>query len=214
MSSGHKWKPLERATCVGQSPTAELLGTWMGLHGCDEATALSQMEAEFGQHEYWITDLYQVELRRDKQDWTAVHLVIRRRDGYPNRDWRHFQQIKRPRMRGRRALSGRKPARRRGEQVSPIRLRRPRLPVPVRAHRATGRVRRPQGADTSPTSADAARKEAPMMREKWGKLSPEERRKVREFIDAYGRAPRRRVTQPQRGRPNVGRAARHERFEL
>lgn len=44
--------------------------------------------------EYWINDLYQVQVRQH-DDSGLLHLNIRRRDGaHDIRDWRHFQRIK------------------------------------------------------------------------------------------------------------------------
>lgn len=98
MASGHKWKPLQRAIGVAP-PTEELIEAWMRILKVDRAVAIERMEADLNSVQLWRNDLYQVELREmhamigDKvQDW--VHLNIRRVDGYPGRDWRHFQQIK------------------------------------------------------------------------------------------------------------------------
>lgn len=96
--SGHKWKPLQRAISV-DPPKEELIATWMRVLECDRPTALQKMAADLASVQLWRNDLYQVEVRNMRvmigdqvQDW--VHLNIRRVDGYPGRDWRHFQQIK------------------------------------------------------------------------------------------------------------------------
>lgn len=98
MASGYKWKPLQRAFSVAP-PTEELIAAWMRILKCDRPTAIEKMEADLKAVQLWKNDLYQVELREmtamigdQVQQW--VHLNIRRTDGYPGRDWRHFQQIK------------------------------------------------------------------------------------------------------------------------
>lgn len=59
-----------------------------------EAGAIALLEEDAARCEYWINDLYQVEVRRSPEGKSA-HLNIRRRDGAEiYRDWRHFQRIK------------------------------------------------------------------------------------------------------------------------
>lgn len=96
--AGHKWKPLQRAIGV-EPPKEELIAAWMRILKVDRPTAIEKMEEELKAVTLWRNDLYQVEVREMRvmvgdhvQDW--VHLNIRRTDGYPGRDWRHFQQIK------------------------------------------------------------------------------------------------------------------------
>lgn len=96
--AGHKWKPLQRAWSV-DPPKEELIAKWMEVLGCDRQEALRRMAADLAAVQLWRNDLYQVEVRPMKvmiadqiQEW--VHLNIRRLDGYPGREWRHFQQIK------------------------------------------------------------------------------------------------------------------------
>lgn len=91
MSAGHKWKPLQRA--VALPPSDALVTAWMTHYECDRAQAIALMEADLAKIELWRNDLYQVEVRR-KPEEKSVHLNIRRIDGFPGRDWRHFQQIK------------------------------------------------------------------------------------------------------------------------
>jgi len=98
MASGYKWKPLQRAHSV-DPPTDEIIAAWMRSLQCDRTTALQKMAADLAATQLWRNDLYQVEVREMRvmvadqvQAW--VHLNIRRTDGYPGRDWRHFQQIK------------------------------------------------------------------------------------------------------------------------
>lgn len=91
MSSGYKWQPLQRA--VAKPPAEELIGVWMAHYKVDRAEALRLMEEDRGRTTLWRNDLYQVEVRADPENG-ATHLNIRRLDGFPGRDWRHFQQIK------------------------------------------------------------------------------------------------------------------------
>lgn len=86
MSSGHKWRPLAPATA--KPPTEALIVATMAKMGCDRDEALRVIVAD---EEIWLNDLYQVVVHRFEN---YVHLNIRRVDGYPGRDWRHFQQIK------------------------------------------------------------------------------------------------------------------------
>lgn len=91
MSKKPKWQPLQRASTAGSHPS-ELIGTAMQTYGLDEQAARQMLATYEDESEYWINDLYQVQVRR-YQDYT--HINIRRRDGGPiMRDWRHFQQIK------------------------------------------------------------------------------------------------------------------------
>lgn len=91
MSAGYKWRPLQRASAKPAS--LSLLQVWMEHHKVDEAGARRLMDEDLARKELWRNDLYQVEVRR-YPDAGYVHLNIRRIDGYPGRDWRHFQQIK------------------------------------------------------------------------------------------------------------------------
>lgn len=88
----YTWKPLVKATCMKAAPpelVAEVMRTW----GVDEAEAIRRLDEDAARCEFWVNDLYQVEVRR--HEGKLVQLNIRRRDGGPIlRDWRHFQQIK------------------------------------------------------------------------------------------------------------------------
>lgn len=88
----YKWKRLQKANGF-KPPSDELVRGWMANFGIDEAAAREAIANSWEGAEYWINDLYQVELRRIEEE-QSVWLCIRRRDGYPGRDWRHFQQIK------------------------------------------------------------------------------------------------------------------------
>jgi hypothetical protein len=89
MSSGHKWKRLQRAVALPASEA--LIQAWMQQFGTREK-ALEALEEEQRHCELWRNDLYQVQVHELEGGWR--HLNIRRVDGYPGRDWRHFQQIK------------------------------------------------------------------------------------------------------------------------
>jgi hypothetical protein len=91
MASGYKWKPLERATPL--PPSEALIGVAMSHYKLDREGALAALARELQGVEIWRNDLYQIEVRRMPSE-ESVHLNIRRIDGYPGRDWRHFQQIK------------------------------------------------------------------------------------------------------------------------
>lgn len=92
MTAGHKWRPLQRST-VTKDPSDELVAAWMQHLGLGRDAAVAKMREEFARVETWVNDLYQVEVRR-YPDERMAHINIRRRDGWPGRDWRHFQQIK------------------------------------------------------------------------------------------------------------------------
>lgn len=91
MSSGYKWKPLREA--VALPPSEALLQATMKHYGCDRAEAIRLQNEEIAGSAIWRNDLYQVMVHRHDEDG-YVHLNIRRVDGFPGRDWRHFQQIK------------------------------------------------------------------------------------------------------------------------
>lgn len=98
MASGHKWKLLQRSWTV-KPPSDELIAAWMKALSVDREEALRRMALDAASVQLWRNDLYQVEVREmrvmvgdEVHPW--VHLNIRRVDGYPGRDWRHFQQIK------------------------------------------------------------------------------------------------------------------------
>lgn len=87
------WKPLERGTAPAQWPE-EVVAETMTHYHIGRAEALAKLRADEAQCEYWLNNLYQVELRRFPGEPVA-QLNIRRRDGKAIfRDWRHFQWIK------------------------------------------------------------------------------------------------------------------------
>lgn len=86
-----KWQPLRPAT-TGAKFAPEIVAHTMKTYNLDEAAARQKLAAYDDESEYWINDIYQVQVRR-YSDFT--HINIRRRDGGTIlRDWRHFQQIK------------------------------------------------------------------------------------------------------------------------
>jgi hypothetical protein len=96
-NKGYKWIPLQRAHPL--PPNEELIQVQMHELKIDRAAALARLDEEARTVEFWINDLYQVQVRRYPSKVTPgtnlIHLNIRRRDGEACiRDWRHFQQIK------------------------------------------------------------------------------------------------------------------------
>jgi len=88
LASGYKWKRLQRAAPL--PPNEALIAGVMRHLACDREEALKNIALE-NNDEVWLNDLYQVVIHRQQG---MIHLNIRRVDGYPGRDWRHFQQIK------------------------------------------------------------------------------------------------------------------------
>ena len=122
----------------------------------DRDGAMKILRTDEGNITYWINDIYQVAVHElgDK----AVHLNIRRRDGGPIlRDWRHFQLIKNQLIGEECEAVELYPAESRlvdtTEQVPPLGIERPQLPLPVRLRRARravpGRQVRPRLTPTS-----------------------------------------------------------------
>jgi hypothetical protein len=88
-----KWKPLQRAEVSGPEPEAVVRAT-MAEYDLTWEEAHAKLAAYTSTCEYWINDLYQVQVRQH-DDQGLMHLNIRRRDGaHDIRDWRHFQRIK------------------------------------------------------------------------------------------------------------------------
>lgn len=90
--AGYKWKSLRRAT-VGAAPSPAMTELVARTLGCSLEQARERMAEVAAAAEVWINDLYQVTMLREPAG-AGVYLGICRRDGYPGRDWRHFQQIK------------------------------------------------------------------------------------------------------------------------
>lgn len=93
MSAGHKWKPLAPASWPVDLSEPWVLH-WMEAYGCDRDEAIARIRQHHAETKVWKNDLYQVTVHPGAEGESAVHLCIRRLDGFPGRDWRHFQQIK------------------------------------------------------------------------------------------------------------------------
>lgn len=94
MTAPRYWTPLMRG--APPQPGKEqprLVAQTMEHYGIDRAAAIRFIQDEVDRCEYWLNDLYQVEVRRHPEE-ELVHLNVRRRDGAPIHDWRHLQQIK------------------------------------------------------------------------------------------------------------------------
>lgn len=88
-----KWKIMERAVPVPPSESL-ILEMMRSYPFMSRAGVLRTLAEDAAKCEYWLNDIYQVEVRRSPEIDSA-HLNIRRRDGQTIfRDWRHFQQIK------------------------------------------------------------------------------------------------------------------------
>jgi hypothetical protein len=88
-----KWKPLQRAEVSGPEPEAVLRAA-MEEYGLTREEAKRKLDEYTATCEYWVNDLYQVQVRQS-DNYGLLHLNIRRRDGaHDIRDWRHFQRIK------------------------------------------------------------------------------------------------------------------------
>lgn len=93
MKPRYKWKPMQRANALRAASEA-LIAETMRHYNIEREAALKLLNDDAAECEFWINDIYQVEVRWCPEDDSA-HLNIRRRDGGPIlRDWRHFQSIK------------------------------------------------------------------------------------------------------------------------
>ena len=87
-----RWQPLQRAKLSPTTP--EYVIETMKLSGQSYEKVLADIAHEEANCEYWLNDIYQVEIER-KPELQVARINIRRRDGKPIfRDWRHFQAIK------------------------------------------------------------------------------------------------------------------------
>lgn len=84
-------RPLEPATVY--PPSEGLIRDTMNAYPVlSREAVLEMLDREAKSCEYWINDIYQVQVRDEGE---YIHLNIRRRDGdVILRDWRHFQAIK------------------------------------------------------------------------------------------------------------------------
>jgi hypothetical protein len=96
MSNGSKkprhWTPLRPASRPSIEP-GESLAYAAKLWNVSETEAKARLDEYEAGCEYWLNDLYQVQVRHH-DNAGLLHLNIRRRDGAIIRDWRHLQEIK------------------------------------------------------------------------------------------------------------------------
>jgi hypothetical protein len=86
-----QWQRLRRA--VTPAPSVETINEIRRVYKCTVHEAAARLAEETKGTEYYLNDVYQVQLRR--LEGKLIHLNIRRIDGEAiMRDWRHFQQIK------------------------------------------------------------------------------------------------------------------------
>lgn len=89
----YAWDKMKFAAHL-KAPSKELIAATMTAYKVGELEAVQILDDDRKKCEYWINDIYQVEVRKEPQN-SSMHLNIRRRDGGPIlRDWRHFQNIK------------------------------------------------------------------------------------------------------------------------
>jgi hypothetical protein len=87
------WKPLRLQTKF-HPLRKEIVAETMRALGIDETAARTLLEAERQKCEYYVNDLYQVQVAPCGPDNAMLHLCVRRLDGGTIRDWRHLQRIK------------------------------------------------------------------------------------------------------------------------
>lgn len=90
-TKGSNWRKMRRANVL-KPASEELIAETMREYDLTREEALALLDAETKKVEFWVNDIYQVEVRQHGRVW---QLNVRRRDGRVIlRDWRHFQQIK------------------------------------------------------------------------------------------------------------------------
>ena len=96
MGELRNWRPLQKIAhddFDGERP--EVIAKTIKHYGISAAEAVERLQAEFKKCEYYVNDLYQVQVQPCPEQEGMLHINIRRRDGSITlRDWRHFQQIK------------------------------------------------------------------------------------------------------------------------
>jgi len=86
------WRRLIKADTLAP-PSPRHIEETMRCHNINKEAAIELLIKDAAQCEYYVNDIYQVEVR--KAPFDMVQINIRRRDGATDiRDWRHFQQIK------------------------------------------------------------------------------------------------------------------------
>jgi len=96
MKRPRNWRPLRKITHDDFQPQRiEIVRETMAFYKIDEAAARKMLDDQHLAADYWINDIYQVQVVMCGPDKAIMHINIRRRDGAVDlRDWRHFQQIK------------------------------------------------------------------------------------------------------------------------
>jgi len=89
------WKPLVKLRPDQMTRRREVVEETMRYYRIDEAAATKMLDHAVAKCDYYVNDLYQVEVGPALGGLFELQINIRRRDGAAMvRDWRHFQQIK------------------------------------------------------------------------------------------------------------------------
>jgi len=88
------WKPLVKLRPDQMYRRRETVEETMRHYGIDEAAATKMLDDAAAECDYYVNDLYQVEVGPALGGLFVRQINIRRRDGGMFKDWRHFQQIK------------------------------------------------------------------------------------------------------------------------
>jgi hypothetical protein len=95
MSAPRHWKPLVKLQPHEMYRRREVVEETAKHYGISLQEAHAKLDAETDKCEYYVNNLYQVEVSTCGPDNAITHICIRRRDGAADlRDWRHFQEIK------------------------------------------------------------------------------------------------------------------------
>lgn len=89
------WKPLVKLRSDEMYRRPEVVQETAQHYGIGMDEAAAMLDREEASNDYYINNLYQVQVAMCGPDNAIMHICIRRRDGAADlRDWRHFQQIK------------------------------------------------------------------------------------------------------------------------
>ena len=88
------WKPLVKLRPDQMFRRWEIVQETMQHYGIDEEAAKAKLDEGIIGADYYINELYQVQVMPTGPEDAMIHLCIRRRDGAAIFDWRHMQQIK------------------------------------------------------------------------------------------------------------------------
>lgn len=89
------WTPLVKVKPHEMYRRKEVIEETAQHYGISFEAAQAKLDAETDRCDYYVNNLYQVEVGACGPDNTMLHICIRRRDGAADlRDWRHFQEIK------------------------------------------------------------------------------------------------------------------------